>query len=336
MNIIFHTKDRKIIDSVNNFIAEWNSSEASITVYTSGSTGTPKAIRILKDHMRNSAQTTCDYLDLKEHNTALLCLSSETIAGKMMIVRSVMCNMDLIVTDVTSNPLEDLDMKISFAAMVPLQIENSIKHDKNIVNAIDKIIVGGGTVSDNLAQQIASLSNNVFHTFGMTETISHVAMRNLDQPDRPYDALPGTTFAAIDGQLVVKAPHLGQPELKTNDIVELLSPTSFKWIGRADFVINSGGIKIHPEEIEKQLNSLIAPPFFSTGIPDDKLGQRHILCVEGQFQDDLSKIEFEKVLQRYHIPKEIYFFPEFSYTKSGKINRSETLKQLKNVPRQVL
>ncbi|MBL4862540.1 MAG: AMP-binding protein [Crocinitomicaceae bacterium] len=335
MQLEFRTQNKTLINDVNTFIKEWHSSASTVTVTTSGSTGTPKAIELRKHYMIESAKMTGKFLGLKAGDHALLCLSPNTIAGKMMIVRSIILGLKLIVTDINSHPLKEIDERIDFIALVPLQLKNTLQNLREQLSAISSVIVGGGAISNDLRVAAAQLPNKLFQTFGMTETISHVALREVREENNSYHALPGVHFSIEKGNLVIHAPYLGIEHLLTNDSIEILSDHEFKWLGRSDFVINSGGIKIHPEEIESQLSELIVSPFFSVGLDDETLGQKHVLCIEGNKENKLNKTSF-RLLSAFLIPKEIYYFDSFAYTESNKINRMETLKFLVNAKKKVL
>ena len=335
MQIVFHTTDSSLRRAVEGFVEEWKNVASTIDVQTSGSTGRPKTIRLRKEHMEASARMTGNYLELKEGATALLCMSPETIAGKMMIVRSLVLGMELHVVDVCSTPLTEIAIPIDFAAMVPLQVEGSLKETPTTFRNIKKLIVGGGTVSETLKEKIVASGIGTWQTFGMTETISHVAMKKVSANRSYYRTLPGVEVSSHEGCLVISAPHLGVENLETNDRIRLIDTSTFEWLGRKDFVINSGGIKIHPEQIEQRLEQLIRSPFFSVGIPDEQLGERHVICIE-QKRQSLAKSDFISTLEDYTTPKEIYYFDSFAYTKSGKINRLETIKNITNAEKQVL
>ena len=208
--------------------------------------------------------------------------------------------------------------------MVPAQVKESINHYTQKFNHIKNLIIGGGPISNKLEKKIKKLSCNCYHTFGMTETISHIVFRNLkNENESHFIALDGVKVNLVNNCLEINAPKLGCNKLLTNDIIELKSNKSFKWIGRSDLAINSGGIKIIPSIIEGKLIDIINSSFFCYGIPDDKLGQKHILIIESDQNMYINKSDF-KILDRKQIPKEIYFLKKFIYTSSGKINRIES------------
>lgn len=311
--------------AVEDFIDEWNNDDEYITSKTSGSTGNPKEIRILKSRMIDSARMSGDFFHLRENEKTLLCLSPSTIGGKMMIVRSIVLNLELIVSTVNGTPLENIQTEVDFVAMVPLQLANSLIHSVEKLKRIRTIIIGGGIISSVIEKQLIEENLTVFHTYGMTETISHVAMRQVGVNSSPfYTAIGNNYFSQIENCLVIYSPLLEKKELVTNDIVELINKKSFIFKGRADFVINSGGIKIHPEIVEQKLENFILFPFFIVGLPDDTLGEKIVLCVESS-PYELNKMEMQQFLTKYEAPKEIYFIPQFIRTESGKINRNETI-----------
>ncbi len=324
-NIIYLGQADTIKGSVEDFLSKWNDLTDSIYTDTSGSTGKPKTIELSKEKMKLSARMTGDFLGLKKGDKALLCLSPKTIGGKMMLVRAIELGLDLYVCEPNSNPLELVDVSLDFIAMVPLQLESSMVHHLDKLNSIKSVIIGGGEISKVQADKLRKNELTVYQTFGMTETISHIAMRKVGlETDQAYTALGENFFEEVDGRLVIHSPLLDE-SLITNDSVELLDEKHFIWKGRKDFVINSGGIKIHPEEMEKKLESHIDHPFFIGSLQDDRLGERVILCIEGWADEPIEKSEFLKCLSTYEVPKEIYYISQFVRTDSGKINRPETI-----------
>jgi o-succinylbenzoate---CoA ligase len=337
MPIQFITNNQSIIDNVNSFVDEWHTGNTFIEVQTSGSTGSPKTIKLSKSYMKASAIATGTHLGLKSGDSSLLCLSTDTIGGRMMIVRSIVLGLKLFVADVSSTPLVNLENEIDFAAMVPLQVEGCLENKPSKLDFIKKLIIGGAPVNKLLIKSLTSFKGQAFHTFGMTETISHIAMRSLNKPlEESFSTLPGISVSTTqDKTLVIDAPEIGVHELNTNDIVELRSEHNFKWLGRSDFVINSGGIKIHPEEIESLLAELISQPFFIGSTNDEKLGRKLILHLEC-VNTDLTKDQLVACLGNIKSPKEIHLHQKFSYTASGKLDRNTTLKAQDRVTRKVL
>ncbi|WP_190808543.1 AMP-binding protein [Flagellimonas sp. S3867] len=316
------------------FLLDWVSDKGTLEVFTSGSTGNPKNIELKKEHMINSASATGKYFGLAAGHSALLCLPCSGIAGKMMLVRAMVLGLKLKSVEPSSTPLTGITTNFDFAAMVPLQVENSIGQ----LTQIRTLIIGGAPISLRLKKALKTASNAVFETYGMTETITHIAAKRLNgdkislETDT-FETLPNITLSKDSRDcLVISAPRISDHEVATNDIVDLISETTFQWLGRYDSVINSGGIKLIPEQIEKKLTSLIPSRFFVAGVPDNSLGQKLVLLIES------DNIFAEKLLERikglddigkYEVPKEIIAIRTFVETKNGKIQREKTLLQIK-------
>lgn len=307
------------------FVEEWFSDSKTVSVQTSGSTGAPKVFEFEKSRMLASAKKTCDFLELKEGDSALLCLPIEYISGKMMVVRSILRKLKLEIANPSLNPLENLENEVDFCAMTPLQVEHSL--DK--LYLIKKLIIGGAAVSKNLKSQISNLNlkTQIYETYGMSETLSHIALRKLF-PEVDYFSLFQGIHISQDerGCLTINAPELNAEILKTNDIVEIVDDGKFRFIGRADNVINSGGAKIFPEQLEALVKKEIPNELVFLGIPDEVLGQKLILIIEGNDNEtinhQLSTINFQP---KFHKPKEIIFIDKIPRTPNGKVNRRELL-----------
>lgn len=319
-------KEKDDETAIGNFILEWLDGNDFITVKTSGSTGIPKEIKLLKKHVFNSANATVTYFDLKENTKALLCLPSEYIAGKMMLVRAMTAGWDLHAVAPEKKPLENIEGNFDFTAMVPYQVFHSLAD----LHKVKKLIVGGGAVSSELELQLQKTNTLVFATYGMTETISHIAVRPLNGKEKSavFSALPKVIFSLNEKScLQIHAPEISEETVVTNDVVDLISPTSFKFLGRIDNVINTGGVKVHPEVVEEKLSLHIKRPFFIASEKDEALGERVILIIESEMQlklEDYSEV-FE-TLSVYEKPKRVYNMPQFAYTETGKIKRAEVLK----------
>lgn len=314
-----HQVALSIWNDVNQFISGWYSPKDKIEFQTSGSTGKPKSISVKKEWMKNSAHLTGNTFGLKEGDSALLCMPMKYVAGKMMVVRSLELGLDLKVVEPSSSPLKNIDDQIDFAAMVPFQLEKSL----NDLDKVKMLIVGGGKVNTQLVEKLQFVSTQIYETYGMTETITHVAIKPLNGPNKSdvFQALDGIHFE-IDKRdcLIIHAPTIHPDSIVTNDIIELIDKKTFRWLGRFDNVINSGGVKIIPEVVEEKLAKEIPDRrFFLTGKSDHLLGEKVALVVEGE----KIKISMES-LGEYEKPKEIYFVPEFVETESGKLNRVET------------
>ena len=330
--IIYLTENSDLISKVENFVSAWFDFADSIETNTSGSTGIPKVIRLQKQKMEASAKMTGTYFDFKPGDKTILCLSPDTIGGKMMLLRSFLFEMEIYVVDINRNPLEKIDFALKFAAMVPLQIQNIIEKNPEKLNLVQQLLIGGATVSKQLEESLKHFETCAYESFGMTETMSHVAVRKLNQPTfQPFEALLGILFESSENQLIVNAPQLGIEKLNTNDIVELVDQKHFFWQGRADFVINSGGIKFFPEKIEKKISHLIQSRFFIASEKDILLGEKIILVLEEieseERMNDLLEL-FQIELDKFEIPKAMYFIDSFEETVSGKINRKSILKRI--------
>ena len=325
IDIIYTNNNLELKKQIDDFLTSWYDAKDYIETYTSGSTGKPKCIRIKKTKMKESARMTGEFLKLKKGDTAVLCLSPITIAGKMMIVRAIVLELKLSVTLINSNPINNLDSKIEFIAMVPIQLLTTLELCPEKLHKCRNIIIGGAEISETLSRKIKDAGLTVYHTFGMTETISHIAMRKVGIITEDFFTAIGETYFTKENEcLVVHSPLLDNGKLKTNDSIELIDSKRFKWKGRADFVINSGGVKIQPELVEKKINHLLSVPFFIIGITDEKLGQKVVLFVESSNELLVNKNDLKTLLLPYENPREIYFLKEFNRTESGKINRIKT------------
>lgn len=314
------------------FLKEWFSEASTVSVQTSGSTGIPKIFDIEKEKMQNSAKMTCDFLGLNEGDTALLCLPVEYISGKMMLVRSLERKLKLIVKTPDTHPLKDLEEKVDFCAMTPLQVENSLSK----IHLIKNLIIGGAAVSETLKKKLSGIGNEkndnrrIFETYGMSETLSHIALKEIFPNEEEYF----TTFEGIEISkderdcLKIHAPMLNPDVLTTNDLVELKNEKQFKFLGRADNIINSGGAKIFPEELETLVKKHIENEVVFLGIPDEILGHKLVLAIEGERNEELENrilnIQYRKA---FYKPKEVFFLDEIPRTPNGKVDR-RTLLQL--------
>lgn len=329
MKIKYLHNDSDIKKSIEDFLFVWNDSNNYIFTNTSGSTGKPKTIKILKSKMRESALMTGNFLKIKEGDKALICLSVNTIAGKMMVVRAIVLKLELLVGSISSNPFQKMNEDIDFVAMVPMQLTNTLLEHPEKLKKIRNIIIGGGIISSFLKIKLKENKITVFHTYGMTETISHVAVRRAGFHDEEiFTAIGSTTFSETSGQLIINSPLLKNQSITTNDCIQLIDNKHFKFTGRSDFAINSGGVKIHPEEVENKLNSIIPLPFFISGLKDNYLGEKVILCIESSEIIPLTKSIMMKLISSYECPKEVYFLPKFEMTESGKINRLKTISKI--------
>lgn len=307
--------------ALGDFLIDWFDDKSYIEMNTSGTTGAPKLIRVEKEAMVSSALSTGDFFDLNPGNKVLHCLPVDYVAGKMMFVRSFILGLDMDFVEPNSHPLEYNDVKYDFAAMVPLQAKNSLDKLKNI----KKIIIGGVKIHKSLEQELVKLPNEIYETYGMTETITHIAAKRVGE--RAFTVLPNVTVSSNENNcLVVHAKKINPEPIVTNDIVEVVSDKQFVWLGRFDNVINSGGIKLIPEKIEEKLSTHIPRRYFVYGQADDVLGEKVVLYVEGE--PIAIDEEVFSVLDKYEKPKNIVFIPKFTVTATGKIVRKESIDSL--------
>lgn len=337
--------------TVNDFLQEWNSPSETLLVHTSGSTGKPKPMWVEKQRMLNSAHITCDFLGLRPGDSALLCMSLDYIAGKMMVVRSIERKLRLFSVKPSGHPLSDeslakmVEMDFDFVAMVPMQVYNTLQvpQERERLSRIKHLIIGGGAIDDALAEELRSLPGAVWSTYGMTETLSHIALRRLNGEEasewyQPFDSV-GVSLNS-DGCLVIDAPLVCSEPLVTNDIAEIkqqetsshssdasssLKTSSphvlFRIKGRKDNVICSGGIKIQIEEVENLLRQHLDAPFLLAKKKDEKFGEITVLVTES---GDLEGVEAicRQVLPKYWVPRQYLHFDQLPMTETGKPKRA--------------
>ena len=315
--------------SLKEFLKEWNSDSPYVRVQTSGSTGEPKAMLVEKRRMLASARRTNDFLGLQKDDTALLCMSVDYIAGKMMVVRALERNLKLVTVEPSGHPLAavnskffPLNSKIDFAAMVPMQVYNSLQvlEERERVKQIKHLIIGGGAIDEAMAEELKSFPNHVWSTYGMTETLSHIALRRLSGPEASewYTPFPKVNVSLNEeGCLVIDAPEVCEQRLVTHDIAELATNNqSFKILGRKDNVICSGGIKIQAEEVERLLRPHLHEAYLISKRPDQKFGEVVVLLTEGDVET--ARTVCEAVLPKYQRPKAYVHVSEIPLTETKK------------------
>lgn len=345
--------------TLEDFFSEWNNDSDRVLVHTSGSTGKPKPMMVEKKRMLNSARITCDFLGLKPGDSALLCMSLDYIAGKMVVVRSIERHLHLISVSPSGHPLKDIDLKdvngkgvngeITFAAMVPMQVYNTLQvpEERERLTHIRHLIIGGGAIDASLEKELQALPGNIaiWSTYGMTETLSHIALRRINGAEasewyQPFDSVK--ISQTEEGCLVIDAPLVCAETLVTNDIVEIESyiynkveKLRFRIKGRKDNVICSGGIKIQIEEVETLLKPHLEKPFMIAKKKDEKFGEIAVLLTE---DEDLKKVEAtirrllsgksddsnkssESKSHKYWIPREYRYVEHLPLTETGKPKR---------------
>ncbi|WP_202702389.1 AMP-binding protein [Flavobacterium sp. UGB4466] len=304
--------------AIGEFLLDWFDKKEFIEMTTSGTTGLPKLVRLEKQAMIQSALATGDFFGLKPGDKALLCLPVQFIAGKMMLVRSLILGLDIDVVSPSTAPLALNKTKYDFVAMVPLQVQNSVEELKNV----KKLIIGGAKIDSALEEQLLPLKTEIYETYGMTETITHIAAKRVGEKE--FSILPNVKIDKDDRDcLVIHLASVSNEPIVTNDLVELVNENQFVFLGRIDNVVNSGGVKLIPEQIESKLIGKINSRFFVTGVPDTTLGEKLILVIEGEKQEFAS--DFFDVLGKYEKPKEIVFVPKFKENENGKLLRKPSL-----------
>ena len=332
--------------TLEDFLSEWNNDSDRVLVHTSGSTGKPKPMMVEKKRMLNSARITCDFLGLKPGDSALLCMSLDYIAGKMVVVRSIERHLHLISVPPSGHPLKDVDEEITFAAMVPMQVYNTLQvpEERERLSRIRHLIIGGGAIDAALEQELQSLLGDIaiWSTYGMTETLSHIALRRIngDEPSEWYQPFDSVRISQTEeGCLVIDAPQVCAETLVTNDIVEIepyiynkVEKLRFRIKGRKDNVICSGGIKIQIEEVETLLKPYLEKPFMLAKKKDGKFGEIAVLLSE---DEDIKRVEATVRLllsdesekssdhkkYKYWIPKEFRYVEHLPLTETGKPKR---------------
>jgi len=324
------------------FCREWLSGNDFFEQQSSGSTGIPKTIQITRKQMFASALATGEFFETSDKTQLLCCLNPAYIACKMMLVRAMVWNSSVRLIAPSSNPLIEIssDQIPDFLALVPIQVQNILKHQESLqkLKRVSNIIIGGAPLSDQIKKTLVSQKIKAFQTYGMTETVSHIALAPIEQGKITYQSLQNVEIGQDNrGALWAQSPMTFGKKIQTNDLIELLEDGRFHWLGRADFVINSGGIKIHPELLEQKIEKLIFKhfgnvPYFFFGLEDLILGQKLVLLIETISLSleplDGLKLDFKNQLEWYEVPKNIYLIPRFKQTPSGKIDRIKTTSKL--------
>ena len=323
------------LQELNAFINEWHNESSTLIVQTSGSTGTPKAIEVEKVRMMASARQTCKFLGLKEGDTALLCMPLPYIAGKMMVVRSIVAGLKLIPVTPSGHPLASLKETPYFAAMTPMQVYNSLQvpEEKAKLMDIHQLIIGGGAIEENLAKELKTFPHSVWSTYGMTETLSHIALRRLNGTDASdwYTPFENVSIRlSKEGTLIINAPNVCPEELITNDIAEINAEGKFRILGRKDNTINSGGVKIQIEQVEAALKAHLDIPFQITARKDAKFGEIVVLIYNKEGNEASIRQVCEATLPTYWVPKAYIAVDELPMTGTGKPDRATARRMANN------
>ena len=319
------------------FSREWLSGQEGFSIFTSGSTGKPKEITLNRNQMIASARMTATTLNLRAGDRSLVCLNTEFIAGMMMLVRGFELKMMMTIIEPASNPLNNIPSSetFDFTAMVPMQMQKILEESRDkipLLNNMKAILLGGSGVSAILEENLQRISAPVYSTYGMTETVSHIALRRLNGNSRSeLYTIMEEVKTGIDerGCLTINAPSTRNHTIITNDLVEMTGNNTFRWLGRIDNVINSGGIKIHSDYIEEKINRIfnhteVQNRFFICAMPDQEFGEIAVLIIEGKFnQNTIYKMLKEK-LGKFEVPKKILSVEKFTETATQKIDKIAT------------
>lgn len=313
------------------FVNDWFDESEHIIVHTSGSTGKPKVIKVSKEMMRISAKKTIHFLNLQSNHTALLCLSANYIAGKMMIVRAIIADMQLYVIEPSSHPLCNFPYPIDFSAMVPMQVFEQLK-EKDSLNQVKKILIGGGAVSAKMQEALQTTTCACFESYGMTETVSHIALRKINgsEVQTGFSCMENVSVALDERDcLTIISPDLLAEPLQTNDCAKIFSNGEFRILGRIDNVINSGGIKVQPEEIERKIAPFFMKAYAVSSIPDEKLGEKLVLVAEETISPELLQT-INQTLPAYNKLHQAIYLPLLPLNVNGKLDRISIKKSMIN------
>ena len=332
-NEVLHGDKEKWEKDIWRSIVDWFDDKDHIIFQTSGTTGIPKDISHSKASIRKSARITRDYFSLTEDSAVLLCLPANYVAGRMMIYRSLICEWHLHYIKPASLINLPNNIVFDFAAMVPMQIHNSIKFNSSSLAQVNNILIGGAAISTQLEKTIKRQPSAYFESYGSTETLTHVAIRRLNK-EYEFHGLGEVHFDTDKKErLIISAPHISKDPIQTNDLVKLNSSRSFNYVGRFDDIINSGGIKINPLEIEDKISSIINSDFYIGKKRDDLLGEKMVLFIKAPESGHIDKTalsrKIEGKLNKFERPKEIIVVKEINRTFSGKIKRNELVGKVK-------
>ena len=318
---------QEFLQDLEAFLQEWQNNEPTVWVHTSGSTGTPKPLQVEKERMRASARLTCSFLGLKEGDSALLCMPLQYIAGKMVVVRSLVAGLKLLPVAPCGHPLKDLTEIPTFAAMIPMQVYNTLQVPEERAKLIEikHLIIGGGAIDDALGRELKTFPNHVWSTYGMTETLSHIALRKLNRAEASdwYTPFENVRIRlSEEGTLIIHAPNVCAEELTTNDIAEINDEGKFRILGRKDNTINSGGVKIQIEQVEATLKEYLDVPFQITARKDAKFGEIVVLLYNKVKEEADIRHICEEKLPAYWMPKIYLPVEELPLTGTGKPDRA--------------
>jgi O-succinylbenzoic acid--CoA ligase len=332
----------KIFAQTFDLAQQWLSGAQSFTFHTSGSTGTPKPVTLTRQQLEASATGTIRALGLTQHEHILLCMNTAFIGGAMLLIRGLLLGATITVQEPSGHPLEHIaaDHPYTFTSFTPVQLHALRSNDAGLtakLNRFTHILVGGAAISFALEQKLSMLTARVYHTYGMTETVSHIALKQIGK-DAAFKALPDVKLKTDErGCLMISSASTNHAWITTNDVVEMTGNDMFTILGRADDIINTGGIKVWPLKIEQALLEALYTlelerNLFVSWVPDEKLGQKVIAVIEGNpltaQQEQAITEQLMHRLTRYEIPKTFYYLLAFILTGTGKINKPKSMEMI--------
>lgn len=318
------------------FLQAWQQGQQEFTFQTSGSTGPPRSVSFHRNQLEASARLTIHALNLRPGQHALICLDTRFVAGALMLVRGLLAGMNLIIREPSADPLENFPGPVDFMAVVPLQLATLLRHSREALDRVSVVIVGGAPLPDETVMELVGMRPAFYATYGMTETLTHIALRRLNgiDPQPRFQPLPGVNLSLdARGCLVIHAPHLGLTPIVTNDLVRFESD-GFTIIGRYDDVINTGGVKVHPAAVEVSVEHTLRAlglrcRFFVTALPDDRLQEAVCLVIEGSplpgEVEEKLRTDLSTRLGRFEMPRTILYTPRFAESATQKIDKRASL-----------
>ncbi len=313
-------------EGLNSFIDTcdaWYKGDSSFEFQTSGSTSRPKIITFHRSQVEASCKQTIDYFGLNKGDKLLLCLPLSYVAGKMMLLRAIVGGFKLFLSEDNKFPWSGLNETIDFGAMVPMQLDRLENREQSL--KIRHLLLGGAPLQSRHISQIKDLGLKAYESFGMTETLSHFAMKRLFLNEEAYTLLPNVKIKyGNDNVLSVIVPWIKNDWLQTDDVVEIQGVNKFIWKGRQSNVINSGGVKLHPESIESKLQSFFSSrAYFIYSLPSSKYGEKIGLFIEGAPINNIEN-QLSSCLSSKERPKAVYYIPQFKYSTAGKLLKRES------------
>lgn len=315
---------------IQELVRDFESDDFEMILTSSGTTGVPKEFRFSKKQVIASAYRTLKTFGLRKGMKAMLPISSHYVGGKMMIIRSILGEIDLLLLEPSRSPLKNVEGFFDFAPMVPLQVLNSSEED---LTRLKKVIIGGASVSSLLQEKIRKIESvDFFEVFGMSETLSNFSFRDL-RNEKSFFSLQDGVEIRVDERscLMVSVEGVTDGFLSTNDVVDLKNG-GFEWKGRFDFVVNSGGVKLFPEQLEAALNDFLnqGDKVVFYGVQSSDYGQELVGFYYGDLESSISEMESRLVslFGKYAKPRFWRRILDLKFTSSGKFDRVSTIESI--------